>query len=86
MNGLTKKVASFHDPLASAVAGSRGQELTQSQIEQAYRQSFPERADDIQWIHAADHSRNHTNTGACICAQTDAALFERVAFNRYRVL
>lgn len=74
MNGFTKKVASFHEALASAVAGSRGQDLTQAQIEQAYRLSFPERADDVQWIQAADHSRNHGNIGACTCAQTEAAL------------
>lgn len=86
MNGFTKKVASFHEALAHAVAGYRGQELTQAQIKQAYRLSCPGRTDDVQWIQAADHSRNHENIGACICARTEAALFERIGFNRYRVL
>lgn len=86
MNGIRKKVASIHDALARAVSGSRGQELTQAQIEQAYKTAFPQCADDVQWIQAADHSRNHTNLAPCTCAGTESALFDRIAFNRYRVL
>lgn len=83
---MTKKVSEYHDRIGRAVASFRGQEIKQSEILKAYAANFPERADDLQWIFGADHSRNHTNRGPCECSATDRALFERVRHGRYLVL
>jgi hypothetical protein len=31
-----------------------------------------------QWILPSDHYKNHTNNGACYCAGTERAIFERI--------
>lgn len=85
-NSMIKKVSGFHDQLARAVAHLRGREVSQAEILRAYSDAFPDRPDDLQWIQAADHSRNHTNKAPCECSASGSALFERLAHGRYRVL
>lgn len=82
---MTKKVTEYHDRLAQAIRNLRGQEVTQSRIREAYTDEFPDSTEDLQWIMAADHCRDHTNRGPCRCSCTENALFERLGRNRYRV-
>src|SRR5262245_11952785 len=77
-------VTCLHDRLAQAMAPLAGEEVTQAQVQNAYAEAYPDAA-DRQWVQAPDHCIDHTCQGACECAQTRAALFERLGHNRYRV-
>jgi hypothetical protein len=83
---MTKKITEYHDRLAQAVAPLRGQEVSLSDIREAYAAAFPDSPEDLEWVMGTDHSRNHSNGGPCECAQTDRALFECLGRNRYSVL
>ena len=83
--GMTKTVSAYHGLLVQAVATLVGRDVTQAEIRAAYSAAHPNRADDLQWIMASDHCANHTNRGACGCAMTDGAVFDRLGRNRYRV-
>ncbi len=83
---MTKTVSTYHDRLAQAVAPLRGQEVSLTGIREAYSAAFPDAADDLKWIMGTDHSSNHSNNGPCECSQTNRALFEYLARNRYKVL
>lgn len=85
-SSLIKKVSGLHDSIVVAVATLRGGELSQAQIRTAYAAAFPDRKEDLQWIQGSDHSRNITNAGACVCSGTAEAIFERIAYNKYRIL
>lgn len=85
-SSLIKRVTKPHDRIAEVVAPFRGSELSQAKIKTAYAVAFPDHEDDLQWIQASDHSRNKTNAGACDCSGTAEAIFEYVAYNKYRVL
>ena len=82
----TRQVSPYLNRITHAVAQLCGREITQAEILKAYAVAYPERRDDLQWIMGSDHSRNHTNNGACECAKTALALFERVDRGKYRVL
>jgi hypothetical protein len=79
-------VSRYHDELAQAVQSLRGRVVGPSTIRAAFSARFPELQDLERWILPSDHSRNHTNDGACRCAMTTDALFERIERGQYRVL
>lgn len=84
--GHTTTVSKFHDSLAQAVLPLRGREVSPAEIKQAFVDAFPQQEDQKDWVMPSDHCRNHTNKGACECAQTERALFEQLERGRYRVL
>jgi hypothetical protein len=83
---FTTVVSQYHDDLARTVPKLRGRQVTQREVRAAFIARFPNLADRQDWIQPSDHCRNRTNKGACRCAKTQDALFERVEWNRYRVL
>lgn len=64
----------------------RGKTVKKSTVDAACKSAFPALASDTKWIILSDHCINRTNKGACKCAKTELALFERVARGEYRVL
>ncbi len=84
--GYTEAVSRFHDSLAQAVQPLSGQEVTRARVRAAFVTAFPELEPQQDWVMPSDHCRNRTNKGACGCAQTEGALFERLGHDRYRVL
>lgn len=82
---MTKTVSAYHEKLARAVAGLRGQHLSSKQIREAYIDAYPHATDDLKWVQGTDHCIDHTNGGPCECAQSDNAIFVYVARNEYRV-
>jgi hypothetical protein len=82
---FTPTVSQYHDALAAAMGGFRGQVLTKAQIDAALIAALPD-PQQLQWIFPSDHCSNHTNEGACECAKTNRAIFERVEWGKYRVL
>jgi hypothetical protein len=83
---MINKVSEYHNRLVVAVAQSRGQELTQAQILDCYLEAYPNSDNDLQWIQASDHSKNHTNSAPCLCSGTVMSIFERISHGKYRVL
>ena len=57
--------------------------VSQTEVSNLFARAHP--GGGAKWVIAADHCRNHTNSGACQCAQTENAIFERLGRNRYRV-
>jgi hypothetical protein len=84
--GMTRTVSKHHDRLARAVASLVGRIISAADVKAAYAAAFPDRPDDVQFVLASDHCSNQTNKGACECAKTARAVFERVGRGRYRAL
>jgi hypothetical protein len=82
---FTPTVSRYHDVLAAAVRPFRGRELTTAEIA-AIVAMIPDLQNDQAWIQPSDHCRNHINEGACECAKSNRALFEKVERGRYLVL
>lgn len=80
---FTPAVSRYHDDLARLMRPYQGQQLTTAEIRQRVEQSLPYA--DGQWVQPSDHCHNHTCEGACDCAKTDRAIFERIKRGRYRV-
>jgi hypothetical protein len=83
---FTPTVSRYHDALAAAMRPFQGRVLTTAEIREALVTARPDLRDVQDWVQPPDHCRNHTNEGACDCAQTARALFEQVERGRYRVL
>lgn len=83
---FTKVVSDYHDSLVRALLPLRGQEVTPAAVRAALVDALPELEAKQKWVMPSDHCRNHSNKGACRCALTDEALFERLGRGRYRVL
>ena len=83
---FTPTVSRYHDALAATMRPFQGQELTSAEIIAALVAAFPDIQDEQDWVHPPDHCQNHTNEGACNCAQTPRAIFDRVERGRDRVL
>ena len=83
---MINKVSEFHNHLVIALADFRGLELTQAQILDCYSKAYPNSENDLQWIQASDHSKNHTNKAPCLCSETVMSIFERTGHGKYRVL
>lgn len=85
-NSFTTTVSKRHNRLAEVVGPMRGQSVKKVIVDAAWKLAYPQLKNDTQWIILSDHCINHTNKGACKCAKTELALFERVARGIYRVL
>jgi len=78
-------VSGYHSTYAAAMAPFRGNLMTKAEIDVAVAEAIAD-PKVRQWLLPSDHCSNHSNDGACGCAQTDHAIFERVGHGRYRVL
>ena len=83
---MSDYVSKFHNYVANAVHDYKGHELSKKFIQQIITYRYPGLQDKINWIFPSDHSSNLTNKGACYCALTDEAIFERISRGRYNVL
>jgi DNA-binding XRE family transcriptional regulator len=84
-SGYSSTVSRYHDRLAQALGLFRDKEVSQKEIRKAYADAHPGHADDLQWLIASDHCKNHTNKAPCECSLTENALFEKLGRNRYRI-
>jgi hypothetical protein len=77
-------ISEFHDDLMKAMMPYQNQTLETSRIRRIIDnvQAFQGRE---QWIYPSDHCINHTNEGACYCAETERAIFKRVRRGLYSV-
>jgi hypothetical protein len=80
----TTTSARFHDDLKNAMQSHQGRELETSDIRKLIKKE-PTLAHNVQLIYPSDHCINHTNKGACSCAQTDGAIFMRLRKGLYRI-
>lgn len=85
-NGFTARVSRLHNRLAQVVGPMRGLTVEKADVDKAWLDLFPEQSNETQWIILSDHCANRTNKGACVCAETELALFERLETGVYRVL
>jgi hypothetical protein len=85
-NSFTTPVSKRHNRLAEVVGVMRGRIVQKTDIDHAWNLAFPTLVKDTQWIILSDHCVNHTNKGACRCAKTELALFERLSRGIYRIL
>lgn len=84
MNGWTAFATRLHDDLKQAMRPYQGRELTTSKIANIVK-SILSLAQNAQFIQPSDHCSNHTNKGACTCALTDRAIFDRLRRGLYYV-
>jgi hypothetical protein len=83
--GFEKFSSKFHNKLKEVMVPYKNKILQTARFIKIIEQVHDFRGQE-QWIYPSDHCRNHTNKGACYCAETDAALFEKIARGQYRVL
>jgi hypothetical protein len=74
----------FHNELVETLSPHRNKHMTTSEIRELV-ESNPAFKGREQWVYPSDHCINHTNKGACYCARTDKAIFERIGRGNYRV-
>ena len=78
------KTTAYHDALDTLFANYRGQMMKTSEIRDIIK-ADQRLAPNAQFIYPSDHCLNHTNRGACHCALTMRAIFERVRQGLYCV-
>ena len=81
-----ESVSKYHDYLKQAMEPYRGQEFEKKAITKILLEKFPELERTSSMIYPSDHSINHSNEGACRCALSEYAIFERLGWGKYRVL
>jgi hypothetical protein len=84
MNCWRETSTRFHKDLKQAMISRKGETLRTSQVRKIV-ESYPILAKDAQFIYPSDHCINHTNEGACYCALTEEAIFEKIRHGVYRV-
>lgn len=84
MSGWREFASRFHDELVETMSPHKNQRMTRSEILERI-ESNPAFKGQEQWIYPSDHCINHTNKGACYCAKTDKAIFERIRRGKYKV-
>ena len=77
--------STYHDYIVEAMENYKGQDLKTGEILKILINRFPELEVRKDWIQPPDHCINHTNKGACYCAETDKAVFEQVKHGTYKV-
>ncbi len=77
MGGWTTTASRFHDELKQAMIPYRGKQLATAEISNILK-SLPGLAQHARFIQPADHCRNVKNFGACTCAHTDKAIFDKL--------
>ncbi len=76
--------AKYHKELEQILGNFKNEVLKTSEILSIFEKNFP--GFDVSWVHPSDHCINHTCKGACVCSQTDEALFRKVEHGYYEVL
>jgi len=76
--------ARHHDELKNAFVDLKGCTLTTKSIKEVIGLKIPEF--DENWIYPSDHCINHICKGACDCAETSNAIFERLDRGLYKVV
>lgn len=85
-SSYSRLATKFHDQLGRAIVPSRGSVVGPTDVRKVLVQMFPSTKDLIDWVEPTDHCVNHINKGACECAYSATALFERVGRGRFLVL
>jgi hypothetical protein len=85
-SSFTSLATKFHKQIEQSIAPLKDLVVGPAQIRKVLVEKFPSVEKDIDWILPSDHCVNHTNKGACECAMSETALFERVGHGKYRVL
>ena len=83
--GWEKLTSKFHDDLKIAMVPYKKMVLEKARIDKIIEKT-PSLQENAQWILPSDHCKNHTNKGACFCAITTQAIFERIFRRKYKVL
>jgi hypothetical protein len=83
--GWEKFASKFHDKLKEVMIPYKNKVFQTARIKEIIETVHDFRGWE-QWIYPSDHCINHTNKGACYCALTEDAIFERIARGKYRVL
>jgi len=83
--GWEKFASKFHDKFKEIMEPYRNKVLETAVI-RSIVEKVPEFSGQEDWIYPSDHCINHSNKGACYCAETDGAIFQRIARGRYKVL
>lgn len=84
-SGSEKLATKFHADLRMAMAPYKKMVLEKARIDKIIDET-PVLKENAQWIFPSDHCINHTNKGACFCAITTQAIFERISRAKYKVL
>lgn len=83
--GFEKFASKFHDKLKEVMLPYKNKTLQTARIKEIIEKVNDFRSQE-QWIYPSDHCINHTNKGACYCAETKDAIFEKKSRGIYRVL
>ena len=83
--GWEAVASKFHDKLKEVMIPYKNNVMQTAQIKKIIER-VSELEGQEQWIYPSDHCVNHTNKGACFCAETKDALFEKITRAKYRVL
>jgi predicted unusual protein kinase regulating ubiquinone biosynthesis (AarF/ABC1/UbiB family) len=84
MSGWTMTSSRFHDDLKEAMQPYQGKQLKTAEISKIL-QGLPGLAQNARFIQPADHCRNVKNFGACTCAHTDKAIFDKLQRGLFHV-
>ena len=84
--GYGRIATKYHKTLETLLTPHRGEVITPAHLRSYLRRNSRLSPEQVAWVLPSDHCVNHTNKGACECACTPGALFERVEHGRYRVL
>lgn len=76
--------STFHDYIVEAMTNHKGEVLQKGRIIKILISKFPELESKEEWILPSDHCINHTNKGACYCAEKEKAIFERIGHGKYK--
>jgi hypothetical protein len=83
--GWEKFASKFHDKLKEVMLPYKNKVLQTPRFREIIEQ-VQDFHGQVQWVYPSDHCYNHTNKGACRCALTENALFEKIKRGHYRVL
>lgn len=84
MSGWRELASKFHDDLMKEMGPYQNKTLETSRIRKII-EKVPALQGREQWIYPSDHCINHTNKGACYCAETKMAIFKRIRRGLYSV-
>lgn len=84
--GWRETSTKYHNEIVDAIFSYKDVKLKRSEIIKILEQKLPDQSrGKINLIYPSDHCRNHTNEGACYCAKSSKAIFQRVGHGEYRV-
>jgi len=84
--GWREFATKYHNQFADAMMVCEGRVLMRKEIIKMLLRRFPELREMEDWLYPSDHCKNHSNKGACYCAETKNAIFERLDRGKYKVL